>query len=903
MADKEMLMRALNAAEVKSEKNQFDMGVYTAWFDVVRQLGKDDLNLSLDWNKKLRGKLQAAGKLSRDARPYVDLIRKTYLYAAPYSFDDYCVYLEWNRESEKKFYLPRRSILLPVVNDLQSLIDDELDILAISLPPGSGKAQPLDAKVLTPTGFVAMGDIRVGDCVIDSDGKATKVIGVFPQGVKSVYRVSFNDGTSTECCADHLWYGQSRDDRCTNVYRDSQRYRVFDTKTMMQNVRVENGRRLNYSVDYVEPIDFDEKVLPLHPYVLGILLGDGSLISAPRFTNSEQSIVDKVARLVPQGDVSVKYSADRKNWSIRKDIASPNRHIRSVTHTALESFGLMGAGSEDKFIPEQYLLGSVEQRTELLRGLLDTDGYVGKSCIEYSTVSPRLRDGVVFLVRSLGGYATYKEKQGKYKKDGKTIYTKMSYRVIIQFSADGIVPVSSDKHLSKYGVKRSKIKKFVESIERVRKCECQCIMVDSPTHMYVTDDFICTHNTTLKIFLLSWLCGKYPDRPNLDSGHSGMMTQSTYDGVLGILNDNTEYLWRDVFPNAGAIITNAKELTIDVGKKHRFSTLTCRAIGASLTGATRCEGLLSADDLVSGIEEALSKDRLDKKWEAYNNDLKSRKKLGCKELHISTRWSVHDVIGRLERQYADSDRAKFVVVPALDENGESNFNYAHGVGFDTAFFEDMKASLDDASFRALYMNEPIEREGLLYHPDDLRRYYDLPDGDPDAVISICDTAEGGGDDTFLPVCAVYGNDHYCIDCVCSNALPEITDGLCAEVLLSTKANACQFESNSAGGRTADKVQDAVKSKDGHTHITKKRTTANKETKIIVNSPWVKEHVLFLDSKKIKKGSMYDKMIEKLCGYTVSGKNKHDDVPDGWAQYALFVQALSGNSVEVVKRPF
>lgn len=411
-----------------------------------------------------------------------------------------------------------------------------------------------------------------------------------------------------------------------------------------------------------------------------------------------------------------------------------------------------------------------------------------------------------------------------------------------------------------------------------------------------------TGKSTLKIFLLSWLCGKYPDKPNLDSGHSGSMTQSTYDGVLQILTDS-EYLWGDVFPLAGRVITNAKELTIDVGRKHRFSTLTCRAIGASLTGATRCEGILSADDLVSGIEEAMSKDRLDKKWDAYNNDLKSRKKMSAKELHIATRWSVHDVIGRLERQYEGDPRTKFIVVPALDEKGESNFDYGYGVGFDTKYFLDMKDSLDEASFKALFMNEPIEREGLLYHPEDLRRYYDLPEGDPDAILAVCDTAEGGGDDTFLPICAVYGRDHYCIDCVCSDSLPEITDDLCAEALYKQKVQMCQFESNSAGGRTSDVVEEKVKKLGGKTRITKKRTTTNKATKIIVNSPWVKENVLFLDEKKIQKGSPYAKMIEKLCSYTQIGRNKHDDIPDGWAQYALFVQNLLGATAEIVKRPF
>lgn len=221
-----------------------------------------------------------------------------------------------------------------------------------------------------------------------------------------------------------------------------------------------------------------------------------------------------------------------------------------------------------------------------------------------------------------------------------------------------------------------------------------------------------TGKSTLGIFFLSWVMGKFPDGQNLASAHSGMLTRSFYDGVYQIITDS-EYLWSDVFPGVQLAATNSKEETIDLNKKHRFSTLTCRAINASLTGATRCDKILYADDLCSGIEEAMSKERLDKLWAAYTNDLKSRKKMGAKEIHIATRWSVHDVIGRLEQQYGDDSRAKFIVLPALDSEGESNFNYGYDVGFDKKYFEDMRLNLDEASFKALFMNK---NKTLSYKP-------------------------------------------------------------------------------------------------------------------------------------------------------------------------------------------
>ncbi len=408
--------------------------------------------------------------------------------------------------------------------------------------------------------------------------------------------------------------------------------------------------------------------------------------------------------------------------------------------------------------------------------------------------------------------------------------------------------------------------------------------------------------TTLGIFFLTWIMGKYPLQPNLASAHSGILTRSFYDGALSTITD-PEYLWVDVFPGVKIAATNSKEETIDLDKRKRFKTLTCRSIDGSLTGATRCERYLYADDLVSGIEEALSKPRLDSLWDKYTNDLKSRKKLGCKEIHIATRWSVHDVIGRLEQQYEGDPRARFLSFPALNEDDESNFDYLYGVGFDTKYFWDMKDSLDDVSWRCLFQNEPIEREGLLYHDEDLRRYYDLPEDAPDVILGVCDTAEGGGDDTFLPVAYAYGQDYYIEDCVCDNGLPEITDALCAEILLKHKVKQCQFESNSAGGRTADKVQEKVRAKGGLTHITKKRTTANKETKIIVNSTFVKERFLFKDKSRYSNNSPYGKMMKLLCSYTVMGKNKHDDVPDGLAQLSEYIQTLAGTKVEVIRRPF
>ena len=413
--------------------------------------------------------------------------------------------------------------------------------------------------------------------------------------------------------------------------------------------------------------------------------------------------------------------------------------------------------------------------------------------------------------------------------------------------------------------------------------------------------------TTLALFFLTWLGGRNPEKPSLGGSHSNAFLRGVYDECLRIMDPHGDYLWHDVFPMVQVVKTNAQDMMIDLGtdpkRGKRFATLEFSSIGSGNDGKVRAENLLYCDDLVDGLESALSKERMDKLWNLYATDLRQRKIGDCKELHIATRWSIHDVIGRLEQSYGESDRAEFIVMPALNENDESNFDYGNHVGFTTAFYHEQREIMDDASWRALFMNQPIEREGQLYNEDELRRYFDLPVGQPDTILSICDTKDKGKDYAFMPVAFQYGQDFYIEFMLCDNSSPEIVEARLVTELIRYKVKMSRFESNSAGGKVAEKVQKEVKERGGITHITTKYTTANKETKIIVNSPWVKEHCLFKDNSIIKHDKEYRKALNFLCGYTMAGDNKHDDVPDGMAMLAEFVQSLEGNKVEVFKRLF
>ena len=446
-----------------------------------------------------------------------------------------------------------------------------------------------------------------------------------------------------------------------------------------------------------------------------------------------------------------------------------------------------------------------------------------------------------------------------------------------------------------YLPRRKTLKQIVDALQDLADDKLDLLAISMPPG---------TGKSTLAIFYLTWLAGKYPDAPMLTGSHSNAWTRGAYDECLRIMSEGGEYLWQDVFPDVKVSSTNAQNVRIDLGQRKRFETLEFTSIGTGNAGLYRAQTLLYCDDLVSGVEVAMSKERLDKLWEIYNTDLRQRK-IGakCKELHIATRWSVWDILGRLEMEYGDSPRAKFITIPALNFNDESNFDYPYGVGFSTQFYHEQRDIMDDVNWRALYMNQPIEREGLLYSEDELRRYFELPDAEPDAILAVCDPKDKGSDYCVMPVAYQYGSNFYIDAVICDNSNPKVVEPRLANLLISRGVHMARFESNQAGGRVAENVQKMVKDGGGKTKITTKYTTANKDTKIIVNSPWVIEHCLFKDNSTIGSDKEYRRFLQFLCGYTMAGRNKFDDVPDAMAMLSEYIQSFALNKVEIVKRPF
>lgn len=423
--------------------------------------------------------------------------------------------------------------------------------------------------------------------------------------------------------------------------------------------------------------------------------------------------------------------------------------------------------------------------------------------------------------------------------------------------------------------------------------------------------------STLEDFFLSLVGGWFPNDFNLSSAHSSILTRSLYDGVLEIINDPVEYTWHEIFPTVQLTNTNAKETTVNLERNGRFKTWTFRSIDGSLTGATRCNRFLTADDLVSGIEEALNKNRLETLWTKVVNDLRSRRLDGCKEIYIATRWSVHDPIGKLQQLYEGNPKAKFIAIPALDENGESNFLFTVN-GFSKKYFMDAKESMDDISFNCLYQQQPIEREGLLLPASELRRFFFskdqvpekqmqftiFPDREPDAIWGVCDTKDKGTDFESLPIAYQFGEDFYIPAVVFDdNTDYDTLDRKTADIIIEHNPHKVRFESNQAGGRIADNIEKLVKGK-CRTSIETKYTTANKETKILVNADWIKKHCLFLDPSLYTPKSDYGLFMGNVCSYTTKAKVPHDDGIDSLSMLAEYVQDMFGRKESrIVRSPY
>ena len=416
--------------------------------------------------------------------------------------------------------------------------------------------------------------------------------------------------------------------------------------------------------------------------------------------------------------------------------------------------------------------------------------------------------------------------------------------------------------------------------------------------------------TTVEKMFNALVAGWYPKDFSLFYSHSGDITRMYFDGVYDIVTNSDEYTWSEIFPNLHVTSTNAKLEQFNIGKYKPFPSVQCTSVGSKNSVKVRSSKYLLVDDLIGGVEEALNPTILDKLWNKYAVDARQRKIQdtdghNCKEIHIATRWSVRDVIGRIQNMYAGNPRVKVIAVPDIDpETGESNFDYEFS-GFTKEFFEDQQLLMDDISYRCLYKQEPIEREGLLFPDDKIRRYLNLPHGEPEIITAQCDTKGKGTDYFVMPILQKYGEDYYCVDCVCDNTADyEMQYENAANVIVNNKVQECEFERNAGGDRVAMEVNKRVLSKGWVCNITDMPTETNKEARIFQCSNWILQHVIFKDPQLYSPKEPYGVMVGLLKQYSVSGKKQLDDVPDVFSNFALRItQSNKTAKIEAAINPF
>lgn len=391
--------------------------------------------------------------------------------------------------------------------------------------------------------------------------------------------------------------------------------------------------------------------------------------------------------------------------------------------------------------------------------------------------------------------------------------------------------------------------------------------------------------TTIEKFFNAAVIGWFPKDFNLFYSHSGDITRMYYDGVYDIVTNIDDYAWNEIFPNLHVTGTNAKAEQFNVGKYKPFPSVQCTSVGSKNAGKVRASKFLLVDDMIGGIEEAMNPMMLDKLWNKYAVDARQRKiqdseGKNCKEIHIATRWSVHDVIGRIQNMYEGNPRVKTIAVPDIDPiTQESNFDYEFS-GFTKEFFEDQQLLMDDISYRCLYKQEPIEREGFVFPEYKIRRYLNLPHGGPEIITAQCDTKGKGTDYFVLPILQKYGDDYYCVDCVCDNTADyEMQYENAANAIVNNGVQECEFERNAGGDRVAMEVNKRVEAKGWICNITDTPTETNKEARIFQCSNWILQHVIFKDESMYSPKEPYGVMMSLLKRYSVSSKKQFDDVPD------------------------
>ena len=409
--------------------------------------------------------------------------------------------------------------------------------------------------------------------------------------------------------------------------------------------------------------------------------------------------------------------------------------------------------------------------------------------------------------------------------------------------------------------------------------------------------------STICIFFYAWIIGKRPSSHNAMSGHSGILADRFHNDLIK-LTENEEYTFHEIFPDVQLASKSSEKNELYYDAVESFATTTCRGIDGTWTGAVDIseDGYLYVDDLVRDRKESLSLKRLEGRYQDYLNILVDRKNDGSKELMVGTRWNVADPLGRIEKQYKNNPRYKFRKLPALNEKGESNFNYpVHG--FSTEYYHNMRDRLDKNEWMAKFMQTPFVREGLLFPADGLRYYNGiLPEGDH-RVVGACDVAWGGGDSLSMPIGYEYPNgDVYIPSWIFNKGPKEVTIPLVTGKIIGERLTEIQFEANNGGDMYSDKVSSELEKHNYHCSCSYKKAPGNMEkmTKMIAYSGDIKKHFIFLDPDC--QDQEYSDAMDELNMTVQIGDNEHDDAGDGITQLAMKIYGDIGGPASIVQSP-
>lgn len=772
-----------------------------------------------------------------------------------------------------------------------------------------------------------MGDVKVGTKVIGADGKACNVTGVYPKGVKDVYRVTFDDNTYVDCGLEHLWEVQTRTDRVKHNPP-----RIVNTEQMLENFNLKRsgGKRRNYSIRMVKPVEFENQLEKddIDPYLLGCLLGNGNLKSNQiRFTCNDEEVIENIKEVLPEGVEIVKYTQDYQ-YAIKR--ISRNGMKTNPIVDKLKEYGLIDKKACEKFIPKKYLNSTVKNRLKLLRGLMDTDGNVEQcSGARYTTVSERLKDDTIELTRSLGGKVTYRTEKPSttYINERKVEGRKLVYRIRFNMFEN---PFQLTRKKERFNPITRNYQKIVTNITKVRQEECQCIMVDHPEHLYVTDGYTLTHNTEISKRFMSWAIGKDADLPNMMISYSAAIAKDKfYNGIDALINDDYGNYGK-IFPKLRQIYKSGETLSLDYTnddnrkRPHSEYTLYCVGFDGSVTGRTRAHNILYADDLVKDIEEASNKDIMDKKWVEFTGTIKKRMQGKCKMLLVGTMFSINDPLTRTINYYKEHEPERLIEIriPGLDENDESNFNYKYGFAITTEMFHEDRDLMDPVSFSCLIQQNPIERAGLLFFEEECKKFdlstYKRNEEEYQRTVAYCDVAWGGDDHLSMPIVDEYNNgDCPAIHWIFIKGDKEETIPQVVNAIITYGVTYICFEANNGGDMYADAVDKELKKRKYVCYVTSKKAPTNKTKldRILAAQGFIKgsdasEYRLVIPTREsIKNDKQFNEALNEVFAFNQStAKNvrakQHDDAPDsaaGLATNVLGIQSTVGRATSNISR--